>query len=144
MTCSLLCGLILIIVKDRKLSHMLCKCANWLLKHDGQKFVSLGLRKSFVLGWAATWFDVWSRSCDINLFESWPAISCPVYFFAGKKDYNTNSSITREYFNKVSEPKKDLFFFENAGHGLPETDPGRFQDIIINKILPETYSNPRL
>jgi pimeloyl-ACP methyl ester carboxylesterase len=114
----------------------------WLFKHEGQKIVSLGLRKSFVQAWAVTWFDVWSRSCDINLFESLPTIKCPVYFFAGKKDYNTNYSITREYFNKVSTPKKDLFLFANAGHGLPETDPGLFQDIIIDKILPETFHRP--
>jgi pimeloyl-ACP methyl ester carboxylesterase len=110
----------------------------WLFKQEGQKFVSLGLRKSFVQAWAVTWFDVWSRSCDINLFESLQAINCPVYFFAGEKDYTTNYSITREYFNKVSAPKKDLFLFEHSGHGLPETDPGLFQDIIIDKILPET------
>ena len=78
----------------------------WLLKKEGQKFVNLALPKSFVQGWAVTWFDVWSRACDINLFESLPTINCPVYFFAGKKDFNTNYSITQEYFNSVSAPKK--------------------------------------
>lgn len=111
----------------------------WLFKHDGQKFVSVGLRKSFVLAWSATWFDALSQSCAINLFESLPAIKCPVYFFAGEKDYQTNHSITQEYFNKVSAPKKDLFLFANSGHRLPETDPGPFQDIIIDKILPATF-----
>jgi pimeloyl-ACP methyl ester carboxylesterase len=111
----------------------------WLFKHEGQKFVGLGLRKSFVQAWSATWFDAWSQSCAINLFESLPAIKCPVYFFAGEKDYQTNYSITREYFDKVSAPKKDLFLFENSSHGLPETDPGLFQDIIIDKILPATF-----
>ncbi|HKZ66540.1 MAG TPA: alpha/beta hydrolase [Chitinophagaceae bacterium] len=111
----------------------------WLFRFDGQKFVSLTLPKSFLLAWGVTWFNVWSESCAINLFESLPAISCPVYFFAGEKDYQTNHSITQEYFNKVSAPKKDLFLFADAGHGLPETDPGLFQDIIIDKILPETF-----
>jgi pimeloyl-ACP methyl ester carboxylesterase len=114
----------------------------WLLKHEGQKFVSISLRKSFVQAWAATWFNVFSRACDINLFESLPTINCPVYFFAGEKDYNTNSSITRDYFNKVAAPQKDLFLFANAGHGLLETNPGLFQDIIIDKILPETFPLP--
>ncbi|MFC0772530.1 alpha/beta fold hydrolase [Terrimonas alba] len=112
----------------------------WLFRFDGQKFVSLTLPKSFVLAWGVVWFNVWSESCAINLFESLPAINCPVYFFAGEKDYQTNHSITQEYFNKVSAPKKDLFLFADAGHGLPETDPGLFQDIIIDKILPETYN----
>lgn len=114
----------------------------WLFKHDGQKLVRLSLRKSFVEAWAVTWFDVWSRSSDINRFESLPTINCPVYFFAGAKDYNTNSSVTKDYFNKVVAPKKDLFLFTNAGHGLPETNPDPFQDIIIKKILPETLTAP--
>lgn len=112
----------------------------WLFKQQGQKFVSLSLRKPIVQAWAATWFDVWSRSCDINLFKSLPIINCPVYFFAGKKDFNTNYSITEEYFNTVSAPKKDLFLFGNAGHGLPETNSDAFQYIIIHQILPETFN----
>ena len=111
----------------------------WLLKHEGQKFVSLSLRKSFVESWAATWFNVWSRSTDVNLFQSLPAIKCPVYFFAGEYDYNTNADVTAEYFNKVTAPKKDLFLFKNSGHGLPETHYDGFQDIIIKTILPRTY-----
>ena len=113
----------------------------WLLKHEGQKFVSISFRKSFVEAWAATWFDVWSRSNNVNLFQSLPAIKCPVYFFAGKKDYNTNSSITTEYFNKVVGPKKDLFLFRDAGHGVPETHADEFQDIIIKIILPQTFEH---
>ena len=113
----------------------------WLLKHEGQELVSLTFRKTFVESWAATWFDVWSRSNAVNLFQSLPAIKCPVYFFAGKKDYNTNSSITAEYYNKISAPKKDLFLFRDAGHGLPETHSDEFQDIIINIILPQTFND---
>lgn len=112
----------------------------WLFRLDGQKFVGLGFRLSFVQSWAATWFQVWKESCDKNLLETLPTINCPVYFFAGEKDYQTNYSTTREYFSKVSVPKKDLFLFADAGHGLPETDPVLFQDIIIDKILPETYN----
>ena len=112
----------------------------WLLKHEGQKFVSITLRKSVVKAWAATWFAVWSKSCEINRFESLPAMLCPVYFFAGEKDYNTHYSITREYFNKVSAQKKDFFLFHNSGHGLPETDPEPFEDIVINFILPKTFN----
>ena len=113
----------------------------WLFKHEGQKFVSLSLRKSFVESWAATWFDVWSRSNHVNLFQTLPALRCPVYFFAGEEDYNTNSSVTADYFNKLTAPKKNLFLFEDAGHGLPETHYDRFQDIIIKTILSQTYDH---
>ena len=110
----------------------------WLLKHGGQKFVGLSLPKSFFQSWAVTWFGVFLRSCDVNRFQSIPAINCPVYFFAGDKDYHTNYTITQEYFNRITAPKKDLFLFENAGHSLPETHYNEFQDIIIKMILTET------
>ncbi|HEY6505680.1 MAG TPA: alpha/beta hydrolase, partial [Chitinophagaceae bacterium] len=87
----------------------------------------------------ATWFDVWIASCNKNLFESLPAIHCPVYFFAGERDFNTNSSITEEYYNKVTAPKKKFFLF-NTGHTVPEADPTRFQNIIIDEVLPDTYN----
>ena len=107
----------------------------WLFNADGKRFATLG----FVKGWGNTWFSVWKASCDINLFKSLPAINCPVYFFAGGKDYQTNHAIARDYFDTLTAPKKDFFLFEKSGHGLPETDPGLFQDIIIEKILPETF-----
>jgi pimeloyl-ACP methyl ester carboxylesterase len=112
----------------------------WLYKYDGQKLVSLILRRSIVQSWAATWFDVWTRSCEVNLFESMPSFNCPIYFFAGGQDLNTNASITEQYYKKISAPKKNLFLFEEVGHTLPETNSGRFQDMIINKILPETLN----
>lgn len=113
----------------------------WLYKYEGQKFVNLSLRKSFVLGWGVTWFDVWSKSCAINLFETLPALRCPVYFFAGAKDHNTSSFITREYFNRVQAPMKELFLFSNSGHGLPETHSAQFQDTIVNTILTQTFNH---
>jgi pimeloyl-ACP methyl ester carboxylesterase len=111
----------------------------WLLKQEGQKFVTLSMRKSYIQAWAVTWFPVWLEACDINLFESLQAIQCPVYFLAGENDYHTNYTITREYFDKVEAPKKDFFLFKGTGHGVPETHPGRFQAIIIDTILPETF-----
>jgi pimeloyl-ACP methyl ester carboxylesterase len=111
----------------------------WLLKHAGQKLVSLSLPKSFVETWGATWFDVFSRATEVDLLQTLPVIKCPVYFFAGAKDYNTNSSITAEYYSKVSAPKKDLFLFNDAGHELLETHSDAFQDMIIRTILQQTF-----
>jgi pimeloyl-ACP methyl ester carboxylesterase len=108
-----------------------------LRKHEGQKFVP----KSFVETWATTWFDVFLRACDVNRFQSMTVINCPVYFFAGGKDFLTNYSITQEYFNRVTAPKKDLFLFDNAGHELPETHSDEFQDIIIKMILTKTFDH---
>jgi hypothetical protein len=67
-----------------------------------------------------------------------PSISCPVYFFAGRKDLQTNSSITEKYYSFVQAPKKNLFWFD-AGHSIPSAQPQRLQEVIIEEILPETF-----
>ena len=107
----------------------------WLFKYEGQKLLSITFRKAVVDSWAATWFDVWTKSTLVNLFNTLPTIRCPVYFFAGGRDYNTHHVVTREYFNYLTAPEKDLFVFDEAGHGLLETQYDRFQDVVINTIL---------
>ncbi|MFI5132602.1 MAG: alpha/beta fold hydrolase [Chitinophagales bacterium] len=115
----------------------------WLFKHEGQKLLSLTFRKSVVDSWAATWFDVWTKSTLVNLFNTLPAICCPIYFFAGGRDYNTHHVVTREYFSYVTAPEKDLFVFEETGHGLLETQYDWFEDIVINTILRRTIDKGR-
>lgn len=110
----------------------------WLFRLEQKKLINVSLQKSFVLTWGATWFDVFRESCSVNLFESLPRIDCPVYFFAGEKDIQTNHVITQDYYQVLTAPKKDLFLFADAGHGLPETDAVLFQDTIIEIILPQT------
>lgn len=96
------------------------------------------LSKSHVESWAATWLPVFNEASQINLIESLPEIACPVFFFVGRKDFQTSSYITAQYYSIVKAPKKDLFWFE-TGHAIPASAPSRMQDIIIDKILPETF-----
>lgn len=113
----------------------------WLLAFTGQKLLSITFPKKFVLAWASTWLTVFNEASAINLFEKVSEIKCPVYFFTGRQDYQTYFAITEEYYNKVMAPKKQLFWFEQSGHTIPDTEPALMQDIIITKILPETYLN---
>ena len=111
----------------------------WLFAFNGQKLLSITLAKNFVLGWASTWLSVFNEASSVNLFEELPEIKCPVYFFTGRKDYQTYFAITEDYYNKVIAPEKQLFWFEESGHTIPDTEPALMQEIIINDILPETY-----
>lgn len=74
----------------------------------------------------------------MNQMENIPSLQCPVYFFAGRKDFQTNATITEKFYKKLKAPKKNFFWFEKSGHNLPETETALMQDIIINKILPAT------
>jgi pimeloyl-ACP methyl ester carboxylesterase len=89
------------------------------------------LEKSFVLNWSKTWLSIYNDASKENLFQTLPRLNCPVYFFAGRKDYQTNSSITQAYFTKLSAPKKELIWFEKSAHSIPTSEPEKFQDELI-------------
>lgn len=108
----------------------------WLLDFAGSK---RNLSQRYVEDWSATWLKVFNEASGDNLIESLPAIGCPVYFFVGRKDYQTNSKITETYYTALQAPKKALFWFELSGHSIPSSEPDRLQDLIIEKILPQTF-----
>lgn len=107
----------------------------WLLDLAGSR---KSLSQTFVEEWATRWLHVFNEASHENLLNTLPSIECPVYFFAGRKDLQTSSSIAHRYFSMVRAPKKDFFWFD-TGHSIPGAAPSRMQEIIIEKILPETY-----
>jgi pimeloyl-ACP methyl ester carboxylesterase len=107
---------------------------SWLLKMAGRKSPS----KSFVETWATKWLAVFNEGSAINFFTIAPQIDCPVYFFVGRKDYQTHFKLTEEYYNVLKAPAKNFYWFENSGHNLTTSEPHRLQEIIINDILLKT------
>ncbi len=97
------------------------------------------LEQKYVQDWATRWLAVFNEASKDNLFETLPAIGCPVYFFLGRKDYQTNSGIAEKYYLQLKAPRKDVFWF-NTGHSIPSSDPGRLQDVIISTVLPQTFT----
>jgi pimeloyl-ACP methyl ester carboxylesterase len=112
----------------------------WLADFSGSR---KKLSKQYVLNWSATWLAVFNDASKDNLMLSLPAIGCPVYFFAGRNDYQTNSSITQRYFTQLNAPRKALYWFEDSGHSIPSSAPDHMQAVIIDKILPETFTIPK-
>jgi len=72
----------------------------------------------------------------INLSASLPSVKCPVYFFVGRNDHQTNYAISQQYYRQLKAPKKALFWFEKSGHLIPVTEPALMQQVVIDKILP--------
>ena len=114
----------------------------YLLNYNGAR---MPLSKEFVEGWAKKWLSIFNEASKENLFESLREVCCPIYFFAGRNDYQTNSVLTEQYFRMVKAPAKDFFWFENAGHSIPSTFGSKMQQIIIEKILkpPLSKSNQK-
>ena len=116
----------------------------WLFAYSGQPIADSDTAavRGYLKGWADTWLAVWNEAIKENHFKDLPVLRCPIYFCAGRKDHQTNFSITEEYYNKLQAPKKQLFWFENSGHLIPNTEPDLLQDIVIQKILPATLNDP--
>lgn len=112
----------------------------WLFHYDGQAIADkdTSLIIDYLRSWADTWLPVWNEAIQRNLYKTLPKIKCPVYFFVGGKDRQTDFEIARGYYKKLSAPKKDLFFFENAGHSLLTTEAAEVQKIIMDRILTDT------
>ena len=85
---------------------------------------------------------MWPELATYNLEETALNWQVPVYFFAGRYDYNTPSELAQRYFDNLSAPHKAFIWFENSAHMMNLSDPHRYQDMMINRVLAETQ-NPR-
>jgi len=87
---------------------------------------------------------MWEKELyKVNLFISVPRIDAPVYFFLGRYDFNTPFEIAERYYEQLQAPKgKTIIWFENSAHIIPHEEPELFCDMLINKVLKDTYSAP--
>ena len=113
--------------------------SKWLFIYNDVDFAKKDDFKEVYIPWATTWMPVWSEATKNNLFKTLKAVKCPVYFFVGRGDNQTFFNISEAYFKALKAPKKKLFWFEKSGHTIFTTEPDRLQDLIIDKILPQTF-----
>ena len=104
---------------------------SWLARMMGNKPPS----KAFVEAWGKKWLSVFNEASHVNFFTIAPEIKCPIYFFLGRKDYQTYFKLTEDYYNALKVEKKRLFWFSDSGHNLNITEPTKLQEIIINEVL---------
>lgn len=112
----------------------------WLFYKEGKQQVTSNDFKNGFLQWSKNWSPVWNEVMSIDLPKTLKKIDCPIYFFVGKNDIQTATHITKEYFEQLKAPKKDLFLFENSGHQIHQDEPEKFQNTII-KALPAIASD---
>jgi pimeloyl-ACP methyl ester carboxylesterase len=63
-------------------------------------------------------YALWNQVLDINFLETAPKLDIPIYFFAGKHDFQTPFQLVEQYFHTLKCPNKELIWFENSGHLL--------------------------
>ncbi len=60
----------------------------------------------------------------------------PIFFLEGRHDPFTPSSVAREFFDKMNDPDKHFEWFENSGHFPFLEEPQKFNDALVQRVLP--------
>lgn len=81
---------------------------------------------------------VYPQLKDLDFITQAPKLEVPVYLFAGRNDVNAMYTIVEEYYNVLEAPHKELIWLE-GGHGLGSDNLHQFVDVMLNKVLVETY-----
>lgn len=79
---------------------------------------------------------LWQELLTINLKEQVSSFKVPIYFVLGRHDYEAPSVIAEQYFKIIEAPKKELIWFENSAHLADIEEHEKFNDLLINHILP--------
>ncbi|WP_343605310.1 alpha/beta hydrolase [Fluviicola sp.] len=109
----------------------------WMFYHDGQPIADKDttVLKDYLKAWADIWLPTWNKAVSQNLVQELPRINCPVYFFIGGKDLQTNHAIAKAYFDVLDTSMKQLFLFEDAGHSVLVQKSEEVQKQIIEEVL---------
>lgn len=81
---------------------------------------------------------MWPEMAEYDFLTDALKFDVPVYFFAGRHDYNTPSVLAEKYMELLDAPHKEMVWFENSAHLMNASDPDHYQDMLINKVLKDT------
>lgn len=73
---------------------------------------------------------------NIDLLSQIHKFQIPVFFFLGRRDYNTPTALVEEWAAQLKAPSVEIVWFENAAHSLGIEVPEEFQQQLIEKLLP--------
>lgn len=110
----------------------------WLF-HFTNNPVPDSVLKQYFSTYPKSLFMLAGEASKINFPEEVPSLQCPVYFFVGRNDYQTNHELTYNYDQQLKAKNKHFYWFEKSAHTIPFTEPDLFQQIIIDTVLQETY-----
>ncbi len=83
------------------------------------------------LGSKFTADTMWGHNEDVDFIRDLPEVKVPIYFCAGRYDYNTPSILTEDYFNHIIAPEKEIIWFEESAHFPHLEEPEKFAQLAI-------------
>ncbi len=99
---------------------------------------SLTDKIKYFLGLFNTFPVLYQQLQNIDFVTQANKLEVPVYYMIGKHDYT--AKFIGKYFEALEAPDKELFWFEHSSHGEIWTEPNKFHDIMVNKVLLETLN----
>ena len=72
----------------------------------------------------------------LELNEDYRHFNVPVIFLLGRHDRHIPAILAEQYFQAIQAPTKRLVWFERSGHNPPFDEPGKFNQILIEDVLP--------
>jgi len=65
---------------------------------------------------------------------------CPMFLFEGRHDFNANSQLAWEWFQRIEAPAKRFVWFEDSGHMPMTEEPGKFVVSLVRFVRPIAQS----
>ena len=93
---------------------------------------------NFIRGVLDTFGVVYPQLWNVDFRKQAQRLEVPVYFLLGRHDVNAPPKLTKEYFNLLSAPHKELIWFERSGHSPWMNEPAKFVEVMVNQILKNT------
>jgi pimeloyl-ACP methyl ester carboxylesterase len=72
---------------------------------------------------------------DTDLRTEAARLEVPVYFLIGRHDVNAPPALVEDYYQRLQAPHKEFIWFEHSGHTPWTSEPTKFTDVIVNKVL---------
>jgi pimeloyl-ACP methyl ester carboxylesterase len=62
--------------------------------------------------------------------------SVPIFFFEGRHDPYTRSSLVWDYSQTLKAPQSEFIWFENSGHFPFFEEQQKFEEELVQRVLP--------
>ena len=90
---------------------------------------------NLIRGLLDTFGVVYPQLWNVDFRKQATRLEVPVYFLIGRHDVNAPPKLTKDYFNLLSAPHKELTWFERSGHNPWVNESAKFVDVMVNKVL---------
>ncbi len=83
---------------------------------------------------------VYPQLWEVDFREQATHLGVPAYFLLGRHDVNAPPVLAEQYFEMLEAPHKELIWFEHSGHNPWVNESAAFADVVVNKVLKDTYT----